>query len=111
VTGWQIVALWAMLGLAAFGIPGYTLGWWNGRRCLRAALDPGQLRPVPEPHTRSAPAALPTTGRFPAVDDRPPFDTAPLIIMSEHYATLADYEREVRELVAEGEKRFGRGHR
>jgi hypothetical protein len=46
VTGWQLVTLWAMTAFAAFGLPGYFVGWWNGRRCLRHVLDPANLPPV-----------------------------------------------------------------
>lgn len=46
MTGWQLATLWVMLGVAGFGLPGYFVGWWNGRRCLRHVLDPANLPPV-----------------------------------------------------------------
>lgn len=54
MTGGQLAVVWALLALALAGIPGYWLGWWNGRRCLRADLAdrPEQLAAVIEPPTR-----------------------------------------------------------
>lgn len=68
MTGWQWLLVGVLFALALAGIPGYALGWWNGRRCLRAALDVGRLPPV-ELGLRFCDQAdtLPIAGRFPVV--------------------------------------------
>lgn len=70
MTGWQWLIVAALLALAIAGIPAYALGWWNGRRLLRRALDVGKL-PAVELGARLVDdwptAPLPIAGRFPPV--------------------------------------------
>jgi hypothetical protein len=96
MTAPQLVATWALLALAVFGIPGAALGWWAGRRALRRALDQPAPKPIP---CWSPPAQTGDLEPFPA-------NTEPLLLMSVHLASLAAHERDVRWMIAEAERRI-----
>jgi hypothetical protein len=92
VSAWQLLAVWAMSGLAAFGIPAYFVGWWNGRRCLRAVLDATRLRPVVVHEVRIVSADTATTLPLSRAIE-PPW------LWSEQRAGLDAHEREVRAMI------------
>lgn len=89
----QLLLSWAMLGLAAFGVPCLLLGWWAGRRALRHLLDPRHLPPVPPLHT----VELVSADRAPTM----PLSMCvePPLLISEHLAGLDAHEREVRAMI------------
>ena len=92
MTGWQLVTVWGLLALATFGLPAYFVGWWNGRRCLRIALDATELRPVVVHEVRIvSPDTAATMPLSRCVE--PPW------LWSEQQAGLAAHEREVRAMI------------
>lgn len=92
MTGWQLVTVWGLFGLATFGIPGYFVGWWNGRRCLRIALDPTELRPVVVHEVRIVSGDTAATMPLSRCVEPP-------TLWSEHRATLDHHEREVQAMI------------
>jgi hypothetical protein len=106
----QTAAVWALFAFAIFGVPGFWVGWYVGRRSLRAALARELLPVVHEVRITVAaqPSPLALAGRLPADPDV--FDTVPMLLWSEHAAALDAHEREVRTMIAETE-RFPDGKR
>ena len=92
MTGWQLIAVWVMLAVGTFGIPAYFIGWWNGRRCLRAVLDTTRLRPVVVHEVRIVSAdTAPTMPLSRAVE--------PPLLWSEQRQAIDAHEREVRAMI------------
>jgi hypothetical protein len=97
VSGWQLLALWAMSALGVFAIPAYCVGWWNGRRCLRAVLDATRLPPVVVHEVRTvSPDTAPTMplSRCPE----------PPLLWSEQRVALDAIGREVDQMIAATER-------
>jgi len=109
VTGLQLLATWAMLALAVFGIPAAAIGWWAGRRALRRTLDPGNLPPVEVGLRILDQDTAPTMPLSQCVE--------PSSLWSDHQATMAhhdraqratraQYDRDLRQMIAEAQDRI-----
>jgi hypothetical protein len=96
VTGAELVIVWALFALAIFGVPAYWVGWWNGRRCLRADLA---AAPPPRP-----PRVLEVRLLAPEAE---PF-TVPALLWSEQQAAIDAHDREVRAMIDAAEARVPR---
>lgn len=131
----QLILVWALLALAVMGIPGYAIGWWNGRRLLRRALDAAALPFVTDlevrvvsidPLARRVSITCPRCGRIsyhpedvaqgycgachawtsPRVRiSEDPYPTTPLSLWGPHQAQLDATEREIRQMTEAAEER------
>jgi hypothetical protein len=109
----QLAIVWALFAFATMGVPGFWLGWYAGRRCLRADLA-RELGPVVQEvrvFVTPQPSPLALAGRLPAAPD--PFDTEPLLLWSQQAAAIDAHEREITAMIDEAERRspYGRRHR
>jgi hypothetical protein len=113
-------------------IVGYVLGWWNGRRCLRRALDVATPAAIVTEIRRPLAVAgrlTITCPRCGMTSNHPedvaqgycgnchdwtsprgyvsedPWPTTPITMWSPHAAQLADTEREIRQMITAAEER------
>jgi hypothetical protein len=98
VTGWQLIAVWAMFAVGLVGLPAYFIGWWNGRRCLRAVLDATRLRPVVIHEVRIVSADTATTMPLSRAVEPP-------MLWSEQQVALDAIGREVAQMIEAAERR------
>jgi hypothetical protein len=96
MTGPQLFAIWALLALAVFGIPGAALGWWAGRAALRRALDTRRLAPVEVGLRILDQDTAPTMPLSQCVE--------PASLWSEHRAAQAHHDREAQAALARHER-------
>ena len=103
----QIAAVWGCSRSRRWGVPGFWLGWFFGRRSLRGALARELLLIVRHEHiVAPQPSPLRIAGRMPRDDSM--FDTEPLLLWSQSAAAAAAdaTERDIRAMTREAQGRF-----